>query len=62
VRTVKVTGRAGLPATGVGAVAVNITSVNQDQSSFLTVIPNRSSSTDGVGAQPNTTDLSHPTS
>jgi large repetitive protein len=39
VRTVKVTGRAGLPATGVGAVAVNITSVNQDHSSFLTVFP-----------------------
>jgi large repetitive protein len=37
--TVKVTGRAGLPATGVGAVAVNVTSVNPTHSSFLTVFP-----------------------
>jgi hypothetical protein len=39
VRTIKVTGRAGLPATGVGAVAINITSVDQNHSSFLTVFP-----------------------
>ncbi len=35
----KVAGRAGLPETGVGAVAVNITTVNQTQASFLTVFP-----------------------
>jgi hypothetical protein len=36
----QVTGRAGVPPTGVGAVVLNVTGVNQSQDTFLTAYPN----------------------
>jgi hypothetical protein len=39
VRTVAVTGRGGVPASGVGAVAVNVTATNPTASSYVTVWP-----------------------
>lgn len=37
--TVKVTGRAGVPASGVGAVVLSVIAVNQTHDTFLTVYP-----------------------
>ena len=39
VYSVKVTGRGGVPASGVGAVAVNVTVTQPTQASYLTVFP-----------------------
>ena len=36
---VRVTGRGGVPAAGVGAVVLNVTAVNQSAATFLTVWP-----------------------
>jgi hypothetical protein len=38
-RTLAVTGRSGVPGSGVGAVALNVTATNASQQSFLTVWP-----------------------
>jgi cold shock CspA family protein len=48
--TVKVTGRGGVPASGVGAVALNVTAVNPSAASFLTVYPTGA-------ARPNTSNV-----
>ena len=39
VRTVRVAGRGGVPLTGVGAVVLNVTAINQTSSSFITLFP-----------------------
>ncbi|HTO00928.1 MAG TPA: hypothetical protein VL068_09665, partial [Microthrixaceae bacterium] len=39
VRSVQVTGRGGIPSTGVGAVAVNITVTNSKSAGYATVFP-----------------------
>ena len=50
--TLKVTGRAGIPPTGVGAVVLNVTATDQTKNTFLTVFPTGTTRPDASNLNP----------